>query len=180
MVHCPANSSRKGPHLARVGRIIDAGINIVLGTDNMTEDMFHALKIGSIIHRGGRGRENEGGVNPSPQVMLDAATRNAALALGREVDLGSLEAGKKADLIILDLNQAHLRPIINLVSSIVHYTNSSAIESVMVDGRFLMRDRKLLTMDESEVIAEAQEATVAAWRRLSETSDGIDLPPGLK
>jgi 5-methylthioadenosine/S-adenosylhomocysteine deaminase len=180
MVHCPANSSRKGPHLARVGRIMDAGVNIVLGTDNMTEDMFHALKIGSIIHRGGRGRENEGGVNPSPQAMLDAATRNAALALGREADLGSLEAGKKADLTILDLNQAHLRPIINLVSNIVHYANSSAVESVMVDGRFLMRDRKLLTMDESEVIAEAQEATVAAWRRLSETSDGIDLPPGLK
>lgn len=180
MVHCPANSSRRGPHQVRIGRILDAGINIVLGTDNMTEDMFHALKIGSIIHRGGRGREHEGGVDPSPQATLDAATRNAARALGRDADLGSLEVGKKADLTILDLNQAHLRPIINLVSSIVHYGNPSAVDSVMVDGRFLMRDRKVLTMDESAVIAEAQEAAVAAWHRLHKTSGDIDLPPGLK
>lgn len=181
MAHCPANSSRRGPHKVRAGRILDAGVNIVLGTDNMTEDMFQALKIGSIIHRGGLGGENEGGgVNPSPQATLDAATRNGARALGAEAELGSLEAGKKADLMILDLNQAHLRPIINLVSSIVHYGNPGCVESVMVDGRFVMRDRKVLTMDEDAVIAEAQEATVAAWRRLNETSGDIELPPALR
>ncbi len=180
MAHCPANSSRRGPHPVRIGRILDAGVNIVLGTDNMTEDMLQTLKIGSIIHRGGKGRETEGGVVPSPEATLDAATRNAARALGREADLGSLEDEKKADLTILDLNQAHLRPIINLVSSIVHYGNPSAVESVMVDGRFLMRDREVLTMDENAVIAEAQEATVAAWHRLHETSGDIPLPPGLK
>ncbi len=175
MAHCPANSSRRGPHTAPLGRIQDAGVNIVLGTDNMTEDMFQALKIGSIIHRGGHG----GGVIPGPRATLDAATRNGARALGRDGDLGSLEAGKKADLIVLDLNQAHLRPIINLVSSIVHYGHPGAVESVMVDGRFLMRDGRVLSMDENAVIAEAQEATVAAWHRLHETSGDIELPPGL-
>jgi len=177
MAHCPANSSRRGPHQVRIGRIQDAGVNIVLGTDNMTEDMFQALKIGSIIHRGRHGGRNEGGgVNPLPQATLDTATRNGARALGAEADLGSLEAGKKADLMILDLNQAHLRPIINLVSSIVHYGNPGSVESVMVDGIFVMRDRKVLTMDEDAVIAEAQEATGAAWRRLNETSGDIELP----
>ncbi|MBT5296988.1 MAG: amidohydrolase family protein [Rhodospirillaceae bacterium] len=181
MAHCPANSSRRGPHKVRVGRIQDAGVNIVLGTDNMTEDMFQALKIGSIIHRGGLGGQHEGGgVDPTPQMTFDAATRNGAKALGAEADLGSLEAGKKADLTILDLNQAHLRPIINLVSSIVHYANPSAVQSVMIDGRFVMRDGKVLTMDEDAVIAEAQEATVAAWHRLAETSGDIEIPPGLK
>ena len=181
MAHCPANSSRSGPHQARVGRILDVGVNIVLGTDNMTEDMFQALKIGSIIHRGGRGGKHEGGgVDPTPQATLDAATRNGARALGREADFGSLEAGKKADLIFLDLNQAHLRPIINLVSNIVHYGHPGAVDSVMVDGRFIMRCGKVLTMDEDAVIAEAQEATIAAWHRLHETSGDIDLPPGLR
>lgn len=181
MAHCPANSSCRGPHQVRAGRILDAGVNIVLGTDNMTEDMFEALKIGSIIHRGGRGGKHEGGgVDPMPQATLDAATRNGARALGAEADLGSLEAGKKADLTILDLNQAHLRPIINLVSSIVHYGHPGAVDSVMVDGRFVMRENKVLTMDEDAVIAEAQEATVAAWHRLHETSGDIDLPPGLE
>ena len=181
MAHCPANSSRRGPHKVRVGRIQDAGVNIVLGTDNMTEDMFQALKIGSIIHRGGLGGQHEGaGVDPTPQMTFDAATRNGAKALGAEAELGSLEAGKKADLTILDLNQAHLRPIINLVSIIVHYANPSAVQSVMIDGRFVMRDGKVLTMDEDAVIAEAQEATVAAWHRLAETSGDIEIPPGLK
>ncbi len=176
MAHCPANSSRGGPHKAPVGRIQDAGVNIVLGTDNMTEDMFQALKIGSIIHRGGHG----GGVKPAPQAILDAATRNSARALGRDADLGSLEVGKKADLIILDLNQAHLCPVINLVSNIVHYANPSAVDAVMVDGRFLMQGGRVLTMDENAVIAEAQDATVAAWHRLHETSGDIELPPSLR
>ena len=181
MAHCPANSSRRGPHPVRAGRILDAGINIVLGTDNMTEDMFHAMKIGTIIHRGGlRGKDRDGRLAPSPQATLDAATRNGATALGRSADLGSLEAGKKADLTILDLNRAHLRPIIDLTSSIVHYGHPGAVESVMVDGRFLMRAGKVLCMDEDAVIAEAQEATVAAWRRLNETSGDIELPPSLQ
>ena len=180
MAHCPANSSRRGPHLARIGRIQDAGVNIVLGTDNMTEDMFQAMKIGCIIHRGRRGSEREGGVDPAPQTVLDAVTRNAARALGEEAQIGSLEAGKKADLTILDLNQPNLRPVINLVSNIVHYGSSNAVESVMIDGRFVMRDRKVLAMNESDVIGEAQEATVAAWHRLKETSGDIDLPAGLR
>ena len=181
MAHCPANSSRRGPHAAPTGAIQRAGVNIALGTDNMTEDMFQAMKIGSIVHRGGlRGVTGGGGVDPSPQATLDAATRNGALALGRLHDLGTLEAGRKADLTILDLNQAHLRPIINLVSSIVHYGHPGAVEAVMVDGRFLMRSGRVLCMDEADVIAEAQEATRAAWHRLHETSGDIDLPPGLK
>jgi 5-methylthioadenosine/S-adenosylhomocysteine deaminase len=175
MAHCPANSSRRGPHVVRIGRILDAGVNVALGTDNMTEDMFQALKIGSIIHRGGHG----GGVSPTPQEMLDGATVNGARALGREDDLGSIEAGKKADLAILDLDSAHLRPIINLTSSLVHYGHPGAVDSVMVDGAFVMRDGRILTMDEGETIEAAQEATVAAWRRLHETSPDIRIPDGL-
>ncbi len=180
MAHCPANSSRRGPHKVRAGRILDSGVNIVLGTDNMTEDMFQALKIGSIIHRGACGGKNEGGgVAPSPVATLEAATLNGARALGREDDLGSIEPGKKADLIFIDLNQASLQPIINIVSNIVHYGNPSIVSSVMVDGRFLMREGEVLTMDEESVIADAQEATLASWHRLHEASGDIELPSGL-
>jgi len=179
MAHCPANSSRRGPHQVRIGRILDAGVNIVLGTDNMTEDMFQALKIGSIIHRGRYGSDKEGGVDPHPMATLEAATLNGARALGRGDELGSLEAGKKADLVILDLDQPSIRPIINLVSSIVHYGTPSIVDAVMVDGRFLMKDGEVLSMNETDVIAEAQAATKAAWHRLHETSGDIELPPGL-
>ena len=181
MAHCPANSSRRGPHQVLAGRILDAGVNIAFGTDNMTEDMFQAMKIGSIIHRGGAGGRNEGGgVEPAPEHALRAATVHGARALGREGDLGTLTPGKLADLVVLDLDQAHLRPIINLVSSLVHYGHPGCVDSVMVEGRFLMRDGEVTCMNVRDTLDTAQEATVAAWHRLHETSGDIELPHSLR
>ena len=180
MAHCPANSSRRGPHRVLAGRILDAGVNIAFGTDNMTEDMFQAMKIGSIIHRGGAGGKNEGGgADPAPEHALRAATAHGARALGREGDLGTLTPGKLADLVVLDLDQAHLRPMINLVSSLVHYGHPGCVESVMVGGRFLMRDGKVTCMNVQDTLDAAQVATVAAWHRLHEASGDIALPASL-
>ena len=159
MAHCPANSSRRGPHTALIGLIRDAGVNIAIGTDNMTEDMFQAMKIGMIVHRGGRGREKEGGVDPQPQAMLDAITRSAARSVGAQAEIGSIELGKKADLTLLDLNMPSMRPIIRLVANVVHYGHPGIVHSVMADGVFLMRDRKVLTLDEPALLQEAQLAT---------------------
>jgi 5-methylthioadenosine/S-adenosylhomocysteine deaminase len=176
MAHCPANSSRRGPHQALFKNILGNRVNIALGTDNMTEDVFHALKIGLILYRGSLG----GGVTPGPQALMDAATRQGALALARQDDLGSIEVGKRADLTILDLNRAHLRPILNLTSNLVHYGHPGAVESVMVDGTFIMSEGKVLTMNEDETIRNAQEAAEGAWRRLRQQSPDIPMPPGIK
>jgi 5-methylthioadenosine/S-adenosylhomocysteine deaminase len=172
MAHCPANSSRRGPHQAPFKNILGNGINIALGTDNMTEDVFHALKIGLILYRGGLG----GGVNPNPQLLLDATTRHGALALGRQDDLGSIEPRKRADLTLINLNRAHLRPILNLTSNLVHYGHPGAVESVMVNGKFVMFEGKVLTMNEEDTIKSAQEAAESAWRRLQEVSPDIPMP----
>ena len=166
MAHCPASSSRRGPHAAPLAAILDAGVNVALGTDNMSEDMFLAMGIGSIVHRGSYG----GGVTPQPQALLDAATRNGALSLGCLDQIGSLEAGKKADFAVIDLEVASLQPQINLVSNLVHYGHPGIVESVAVDGEFLMRERRLLCVDEKEVVRNAQAATTSAWRRLRETT----------
>ena len=75
LAHCPASSSRRlGLHKVPIGWIRDAGVRIAIGTDNMSEDMFQAMAIGSIVHRTGRGREQEGGTSPSPQEVLDMVT----------------------------------------------------------------------------------------------------------
>jgi 5-methylthioadenosine/S-adenosylhomocysteine deaminase len=176
MAHCPANSSSRGPHLAPAAKIRDAGVNIALGTDNMTEDMFHAMKVGSIVHRGSYG----GGVKPQPQDMFDAATRNGALSLGVLDQIGSLEPGKMADITVIDLENPSMTPQINLVSNLVHYGNPGIVDSVMVDGEFLMRDRKILCVDEKAALRNAQEATVSAWRRLKEQSPDIPMPEALR
>ena len=166
MAHCPANSSRRGPHKVLIGRILDAGVNVAFGTDNMTEDMFQAMKIGSIIHRGGaaeRTKAEASSPDRSTRCVPPPCTERGAL--GREGDLGTVTPGKLADLVVLDLDQAHLRPIINLVSSVVHYGHPGCVDSVMVGGRFLMRDGVVLCMDVRDTVHAGQEATAAAWRR---------------
>lgn len=172
LAHCPANSSSRGPHTAPIASILDAGVNVALGTDNMTENMFDAMKIGSIVHRGGYG----GGVRPQPQALLDGATRNGAHSLGALDDIGSIEVGKRADLTIIDLESASLTPRINIVSNIVHYAHPGLVDSVIVDGEFLMRDRKVLCLDERVVVTNAQAATGAVWRRLHEKNPDLALP----
>lgn len=178
MAHNPANSSRKGPHTVAIGLIRDAGVNIALGTDNMTEDLFHALKIGLILHRGGRGRDTEGGIDPQPQDMLDMITRNGARSVGAQDQIGSLEAGKKADLTIIDLNQPVMRPLIRLVSNLVHYGHPGIVHSVIVDGEFVMRDRKVLTLDEEALLDEAQAVTQRVWERMIANNPDIAPPQG--
>jgi 5-methylthioadenosine/S-adenosylhomocysteine deaminase len=177
MAHCPANSSRRGPHTALLGLIRDAGVNIAIGTDNMTEDMFQALKIGMIVHRGGRGRQQIGGVDPQPQAMLDAITRDAARSVGADSEIGSIEAGKKADLTLLDLNVPSMRPIVRVVANVVHYGHPGIVHSVMADGSFLMRDRRVLTVDEPVVIDAAQAVTERVWQRMLARNPDIPPPP---
>jgi 5-methylthioadenosine/S-adenosylhomocysteine deaminase len=174
LAHCPANSSRRGPHKARLDRIRDRGVNIAFGTDNMTEDMFQAMKIGIIVHRGSYG----GGIKPAPQAMLDAVTRDGARALGRLHELGTIEAGKIADLTIIDLDQPAMRPVISLISNLVHYGHPGIVDSVMVGGEFLMREGRVLAFDERAVMREAQAATEAVWRRMLKDNPDISPPSG--
>lgn len=172
MVHCPANGSRRGPHPVLAKAIRRAGVRISFGTDNMTEDMFHAMKIGLIVHRGA---ENTQGVEPQPEAIFDATNRNGAHSIGRAADIGSLEVGKKADLTFLNLNSPSLRPVTNLIGNIVHYGHPGTVESVMVDGQWLLRDGKILVTDEQALVEEAQAVTEAVWARMLAANP--DLPP---
>ena len=173
LAHCPASGSRHGSHRgANMPKIFDAGVNVALGTDNMSADMFQALSIGIIINRGKRGS----GTQPTPIDFLECATRNGARAVGREHDLGSLEPEKKADLTIINLRRAHMVPTTNLLSNIVHYGQASDVETVMVDGHFVMENGRVLTMNEEDVLRHAQEAAISAWERLHQMYPDIPMP----
>lgn len=178
MAHTPASISRRGAHKALIGPIRDAGIRIAFGTDNMSEDMFQAMAFGSIIHRTGRGRAEEGGVSPSPEAVLDAVTRAGAHSVGAAAEIGSIVTGKKADLTVIDLTVPALRPLIRLVSNIVHYGHPGIVHSVMVDGAFVMRDRKVLTIDEDALLAEAETVVRRVWERMQADNPDIARPPG--
>ena len=178
MAHCPASSSRRGLHTAPIGLIQDAGVEIVLGTDNMSEDMFQTMAIGLLAHRTGRGREKENGVSPTPQDVIDMITVNAARSVGAPTEIGALRPGMKADLTILDLNTPAMRPIIRLLSNIAHYGHPGIVHSVIVDGEFIMRDRKVLTVDEPALLEEAQSVTERVWERMIVANPDIAPPAG--
>jgi 5-methylthioadenosine/S-adenosylhomocysteine deaminase len=95
-------------------------------------------------------------VMPS-EVVLEMATLGGAKVLGLEKEIGSLEVGKKADIIILDLNRPHLQPIYNIISHLVYSATGADVRDVIIDGKLIMQDRKLLTLDEATVLQKAQE-----------------------
>ena len=174
-VHCAASSSRRGYHrLANIPALLDAGVNLTLGTDNMSEDMFDAMRIGIVVNRGMRGD----GQNPTPAEVLSWATTNGARALGRN-DLGAIEVGRKADLAVVRLDRPHLTPLLDVTSTLVHYAQASDVESVMVDGEWVMKDGRVLTMDEEAVMEDARLATVSSWRRLRDRWPNLSVPAGL-
>jgi 5-methylthioadenosine/S-adenosylhomocysteine deaminase len=93
--------------------------------------------------------------------VLEMATIGGARAVGMEDEIGSLEVGKKADMILVDLSGPHMRPINNIVNNLVYCASASSdVETVIVDGQVLVQNRKLLPFDEEEVIAEAEEFAI--------------------
>jgi cytosine/adenosine deaminase-related metal-dependent hydrolase len=142
-----------------------AGCPIANGTDNNTNDLFEVMRVALLTERISRNDANPG-LRPQPEDMLEDATHGGARAVQQGKLLGSLEVGKKADLIVLDTQRAHLVPAGRIVSAWVHNGQPSDIESSMVDGQFIMRNRKVLTMDEDSIIAEADKVGRRIWRQV--------------
>lgn len=170
-IHSPASMSAKGPHPAPMRAILDAGVKIALGTDNMTEDMFQAMKTALVLHRGAYGRS----VTPGPGAVFDYATVNGARALDHP-GIGRIAAGMRADLAMIDLGAPAMNPRVSAISNLVHYGHPGMVTDTMVEGRFLMRDRRLTTIDEADAVAEAQEATLSMWRKFGAEDRGVPLP----
>ncbi len=154
-----------------------AGCVIGMGSDNMAEDMVEVMRAGLFHERVRRNDE----MWPMPEDILEWATIGGARALGIADEVGSLEAGKKADLFMIDARRAHLVPTLRIVSGFVHQGQPADITHVMVNGKWLMRDSRVLTMDEDDIIERAERIGHEAWSRLvSENPDvpfPIRLPP---
>jgi 5-methylthioadenosine/S-adenosylhomocysteine deaminase len=148
-----------------------AGCTIAMGTDNMAHDMLEAMRTGLFVERISR----QDGERPWPEDVLEWATRNGAKALGVP-ETGSLEVGKKADLIVLNARRPHLVPALRIVSSWVHNGQAGDVESVMVDGRWLMRDNKVLTIDEADIVTRAEEIARRRWRELVDRYPNVPFP----
>lgn len=144
-----------------------AGCPIALGTDNNTNDVFEVMRVALLTERVRRDDERPG-TQPQPEDILADATQGGARAVNQEKRVGSLEVGKKADLLVVDTLRAHLVPAGRIVSAWIHNGQPSDIESVMVDGQFVMRNRKVLTMDEDSILREADAVGRRIWGKVLE------------
>ena len=166
-----AIAARRGA-AAPAKEILDAGCNMGMGTDNMAEDMVEVMRTGLFAERVRRNDE----MYPGPEDVLEWATSGGARALGMGDSIGSLEAGMKADLFMVDVMRAHLVPTNRIVSSFVHQGQPADITDVMVDGRWLMRDSKIKTIDEADIVRQAERIGHAAWSRVIEKYPDVPFP----
>lgn len=164
VVHCPTSNMSLASGVAPVPELLARGVNVALASDglgNHNHDMFSVLKTTALLHRVHTLRPD---ILTSEQI-LEMATLGGARALGLENEIGSLEAGKKADVILLDLCKPHLTPVYDLPTAIVHGASAADVDTVIIDGQVVMEGRQVKTLDEAAIVSEAQSAGRALVRR---------------
>ena len=154
--HCPSSNLKLGSGVAPVAEMLERGVSVSLGADgapcNNRLDMFTEMRTAALLQKVRRGAE----ALPARRA-LRMATADGARALGLGGEVGSIEAGKRADLTILDLERLHLTPRPDVVSTLVYAAEARDVRTVLVGGRVVLSDGELTTLDEREVLAEARE-----------------------
>lgn len=150
VTHCPASNMKLGSGFAPVRKMLDAGINVALGTDGASSNnilnMFEEMRLAAMIARGNSGDANA----ISPKEIFKMATINGAKFQGR-LDTGAIKLGNKADLVVLDFDKPHLTPCYDVLTNIVFAAQASDVVLTMVDGEVLYRDGKFKTIDIEKV-----------------------------
>ncbi len=160
VIHNPESNMKLASGVAPIPELLARGIPVGLGTDgcvsNNNLDLFQEMDSCAKLHKVHR---LDPTVMPSSAVLA-MATLEGAKALGLEKEIGSLEAGKKADIAILNLNRPHLQPIYNIVSLLVYSAVGADVRDVIINGKLVMQDRQLLTLDEEQILRQAR-----AWNQ---------------
>jgi cytosine/adenosine deaminase-related metal-dependent hydrolase len=166
VLHCPSSNLKLGSGVALVPELLAAGIPVSLGADgapcNNNLDGFLEMRLAALLHR------PRAGVRSLPAAhVLRMATLDGARALGLDAQIGSLEVGKRADLIAVELAAPHVVPTEDPYSAVVFGCRASDVRHVAVDGRLLVQQRALLTLDRAAVLARARSAARQIFARMS-------------
>ncbi len=159
VIHCPESNMKLASGSCPVNELLNAGVNVALGTDgaacNNDLDMLSEMKSAAFL---GKLTAKNAAVL-SATTVLEMATINGATALGLEDLIGSLETGKQADVIAVDMSKLELQPLTNPISQLVYSSDRSQVTDLWVAGKQLMKQRQLTTLDVEEIINKAQQ-----WR----------------
>lgn len=171
VAHCPASNMKLASGIAKVPEMLHDGVNVALGCDggpsNNCYDLIREMKLASLLQKARL-------LDPlvmDAETVLEMATIRGARALGLENEIGSIEVGKKADLILVSRRNPHLVPSLNPVSHLVYSATGSDVGTVIIDGRIIMQNRTVRTFDEEEVIRKANERGMNLLQRA-----GIKIP----
>jgi 5-methylthioadenosine/S-adenosylhomocysteine deaminase len=156
VAHCPSSNLKLASGVARVAELLDRGVSVSLGADgapcNNRLDMFTEMRTAALLQKVLRG------ARALPALTaLRMATVNGALALGLADQIGSVEVGKRADLQMVKIDRLHTVPQPDPISTIVYAAEAGDVDAVIINGRIVMRDGKLLTLNEQDVIADARD-----------------------
>jgi 5-methylthioadenosine/S-adenosylhomocysteine deaminase len=165
VAHCPSSNLKLGSGIAEIARMLDGGISVSLGADggacSNRLDMFTEMRSMTLLQKAMHGPD----VVPAKQA-LRIATIGGARALGLEKQIGTLEAGKHADVVVINLGSLHSTPSSDDPSSaLVYSAQTSDVRSVVIDGRVVMEDRVLLTLDENSVVKDANREAAELIKR---------------
>lgn len=160
IAHCPTSNAGKG--FTKTPSLMQRNVNLALGTDGAGHaglSLFDEMKVLKSLMRAHFGAPNsDPRVMPTPK-LIEMATLGGAKALQKEDSLGTIEIGKKADLILLNIDQPHIQPTHNLVNTLVESVNSNDVEDMIVNGEILMKNKEVLTLDEEKIIYESKRAS---------------------
>jgi 5-methylthioadenosine/S-adenosylhomocysteine deaminase len=165
VVHCPVANMYLASGVARIPEMLDMGITVALGTDgpgsNNSQDMMELLKTTALLHK----------VNTLnahillPEDILRMACRGGARSFGLPDQIGALTVGRKADIVLVDLNTPFAMPVHRVASALVYNINAREVDTVIVNGELLMRHKEILFVNEEALLAEARDACTHLFRR---------------
>jgi 5-methylthioadenosine/S-adenosylhomocysteine deaminase len=160
VAHCPSCVAKVAAAIGPFRRIYDAGIDVGWGTDWVSMDPWDCMRMGIICLRLVEGDE----LLLSARDALWRFTLGAATILGLQDTVGSLEPGKKADLILVDVDQPHLAPLYDPIPTLVYNASGRDVTHTMIDGKFVVQDRRLVHHELREILANARQASDMFWR----------------
>lgn len=165
VVHCPVSNMYLASGVARIPDMLRAGVNVALASDgpgsNNRQDMFEAMKVAVLLQK----VHHLDPVILLPEDAVRMATRNGALAACLPDSIGSLEPGRRGDLVVVDLDSVFVAPVHRVVSALVFNVTPREVRHVVVDGRLVIEDRRLVTADEREMLRRARRACADLFRR---------------
>jgi len=156
VAHCPISNMKLASGAAPLKRMLELGITVGLGTDgaasNNTLDLFSDMRVCALMHK----VNNYDPTAISAREVVKMATIDGAKVIGMEKEIGSLEVGKKADIITIGLNKPHLTPIYDPYSHLVYCVNGEDVENVVVNGKVIMKNREVKILDEKRILKQAK------------------------